>query len=832
LGANVIALDDAIVYFGVGTTNPIPFGLHLGRNILGRAGGPAFRMPMEANDNLDLDSGPNGLQNFPVINFVSGNSVNVSLSSRASSAYTVSVYGATGACAPDGSSTQTGPYILLGELPVTTDTAGNATFTVPFASSLPPGVVFRAIAADAAGNSSNFSPAACPRPTINLTAGISRGIEGSTFSVNLVRIGEPSAEITGTLVFSGQGPGVNAPPYDKLDFVSPNGILFTLPAGVNTLTVDIPTVDDTLNEGLEHYTVSVANLTSALAGTTAGLDILDNDIQLITIPNRNVVVLEDELHFGIQTNEPFWLGNTATVLISKGALTATSVPLEFTITGGTAIQGADFVRQGTGLFLYGENLYFLLSTLPDRLAEDPETITVTMSSPDNGDRFLIVDSTFTITIQDNDQARIAPSSPLAFIEGDAGPTSIQVPVRLTHASPLETRMSWVTDNASTGPFANVGSDYSGASGVLVFPPGSTEQTISLQLKGDTLRELPLGEREYFDIYFYRPEGIDFGEDGDERVTVGIIEDDGRTLRGTVSPVVEGNSGLKPVTVNVSLEGLGGPAALDRPYNFTWAVAGGGTDLVSVSGTGSFPAGATATSFVMQVKGDTLYENDESFPISLTPDPAFGPATPVVVSLKIQNDDVAPVLSVANTIVTRGEGEVDYYAWFRLRLSAVSGASVTVSVGTADGTATAPEDYTQTAATLTLAPGERSLWISIPVMINDNSGPSETFTLNVADVAGATMPLSARTAIATIVPLRISEFYPLVLGGFASDFYVVKFQTALGQGYVIEETDQLDGEWLPVTGLIQGSGAIATELRFCDRPHCFFRVRAVASPPSP
>jgi hypothetical protein len=58
--------------------------------------------------------------------------------------------------------------------------------------------------------------------------------------------------------------------------------------------------------------------------------------------------------------------------------------------------------------------------------------------------------------------------------------------------------------------------------------------------------------------------------------------------------------------------------------------------------------------------------------------------------------------------------------FTVHLSAASSNSVTVDYATADGSAIAGSDYVATSGTLTFAPGETAMPISVPITVNANN----------------------------------------------------------------------------------------------------------------
>ena len=99
-------------------------------------------------------------------------------------------------------------------------------------------------------------------------------------------------------------------------------------------------------------------------------------------------------------------------------------------------------------------------------------------------------------------------------------------------------------------------------------------------------------------------------------------------------------------------------------------------------------------------------------------------------------DWRPTISVADGTAREG---TDANAAFEVSLSrAFTSAehTVTVDYATADGTATAGEDYTATSGTLTFAAGERTKTVSVPVLDDAVDEGSETFTLRLSNATGA------------------------------------------------------------------------------------------------
>jgi hypothetical protein len=76
-------------------------------------------------------------------------------------------------------------------------------------------------------------------------------------------------------------------------------------------------------------------------------------------------------------------------------------------------------------------------------------------------------------------------------------------------------------------------------------------------------------------------------------------------------------------------------------------------------------------------------------------------------------------------------------------------TTSVSYATADGTGKAGEDYTSTSGTVTFQPGETVKVVSIPVLDDRRSEPSEAFTVTLSSPTGGVALGSPRTTTVTI-----------------------------------------------------------------------------------
>ena len=153
------------------------------------------------------------------------------------------------------------------------------------------------------------------------------------------------------------------------------------------------------------------------------------------------------------------------------------------------------------------------------------------------------------------------------------------------------------------------------------------------------------------------------------------------------------------------------------------------------------------------------------------------------------DDEPPGLSIDDAPAVR-EGET---AEFVVRLSAASGAAVTVAYETLDGTAVAGVDYTSTSGTLRFDAGETRQTLAVPTLEDATAEETEGFTVQLSEPAGATV--ADGTATGTITdddePPGLSiDDAPAVREGESAAF-VVRLSAASGVAVTVAY-ETLDG----------------------------------------
>ncbi|HEU4977922.1 MAG TPA: Calx-beta domain-containing protein [Solirubrobacteraceae bacterium] len=331
-------------------------------------------------------------------------------------------------------------------------------------------------------------------------------------------------------------------------------------------------------------------------------------------------------------------------------------------------------------------------------------------------------------------------------EGTGGSTTTYTfHVTLDKTSASTVTIDYATADGASTDHANhtLGDpDYQSASNTLTFNPGETSKTVDVLVNQDAVYE----HDETFVLNLSNPTNAIIG---DSQGVGTIVNDDAAPVvaitDATKNP--EGNSGTSNLGFTVTLTG-----ATEVPATVHYATSDGTAtapaDYTAGSGTLTFNPGETSKTINVPIVGDTLDENDETFtvtlssPVDATLDPSHTAATGTIV-----DDDSPPAVSIANGSVTEGNSGTTNLP-LTVTLSAPSGKTVTVSYATADGTATAPADYTATSGTLTFNPGETSKTIDVPVVGDTLVEGDETFSVTLSSPANAS--IATGTGTATIV----------------------------------------------------------------------------------
>ena len=180
---------------------------------------------------------------------------------------------------------------------------------------------------------------------------------------------------------------------------------------------------------------------------------------------------------------------------------------------------------------------------------------------------------------------------------------------------------------------------------------------------------------------------------------------------------------------------------------SWATAGGtatsGSDFTANSGTVSFAANETSKTITVATIDDAAVESVETMTVTLS-SPSAGATIATATGTGTINDNDGGssglTMSASNASVTEG-GNLS----FQVTLSSSSPIALTYS--TANGTATAPQDYSIVSGSLNLSAGSHSLTITVATVNDTTIETAETMNFNWSATSG---PDSANaTAVGTI-----------------------------------------------------------------------------------
>ena len=218
-------------------------------------------------------------------------------------------------------------------------------------------------------------------------------------------------------------------------------------------------------------------------------------------------------------------------------------------------------------------------------------------------------------------------------------------------------------------------------------------------------------------------------------------------------------------------------AVQYPVSFSYRTLLNGTandaDIVNGSdawdGTFRFDPGETTVTLRVRSSNDDIPEADEGYIFELfnaSTNANFANGEPVIRATGVIRDDdggTGLAILTSDPVIVEGENGTKN-AVFEIRLSRSSESAVSVSYQTVDGTAGAGEDYQTTSGTLTFAPGQEVLTVSVPVVGDTIAEMAESFSLNVTPPADSGIAIRGATGVATILDTDTSRLPEISISG--------------------------------------------------------------------
>ena len=502
--------------------------------------------------------------------------------------------------------------------------------------------------------------------------------------------------------------------------------MITFAGGQQTETLEYTVIDDDIAEGTETITITLDNATgvgSIGSQNTASRLITDNDTAVITVNPTTVTGDEPTAtaaEFTIETSNQASYPITASFVIS-----------------GTATAGSDFTSPSpTSVTIPANTLSTTvdISILDDAVAEDNETIILSLDRITSGSALIGSDNSATAIVTDNDTVTVTILSSTDTDEDNATSGSFRVGL----SAIAETD---ITANFTVLPLlpdgAIEGTDYQNVGTSITIPRGEISADVTITPIDDNISEamesieMTLVSADLPGVISSPPpESLSITDNDDATIT--IIEGDNGTEDGDnatfiISTTADAHSG----------------------YTIGYAISGDveSSDYsIAQTGTFSFASGDNMT-FGIPITDDNFFEDNETLTVTLTS--VTGDAvlsSDDSASVIVTNNDITEI-NIANTDNSSEAGPVD--GTLTITLDNATTVPVTVNYSVTDN-ATPDEDYVELSGTVNFEIGATSKTITIDVIDDNIYEDNETITITLDNVTGPVNIGSSNTAVNTLV----------------------------------------------------------------------------------
>lgn len=517
--------------------------------------------------------------------------------------------------------------------------------------------------------------------------------------------------------------------------------------GESTQTITVNVAGDTAFENDESFTVTLSNASgSAIIDTPTAEGIIRNDDAVPTL-----TIAADSA----QSNEGD-SGTTAfTFTVTRADNTTGAATVDYAVTGGATdpAEASDFdggtLPSGQVQFADGESTQTItINVAGDTLHEQDESFTVTLSNP-SAPTTITTATANGLVVNDDDPPTLAITADSANKnEEDSGTTSFTFTVDRTGDASGETTVDYAVTGGATDP-ADSG-DFSGGalpSGQVQFAADETSKTITIDVAGDTQFE----PDESFIVTLSNPSGA--GVISGATAEGVIVNDDpapvpSLAIAADSADLNEGDSGTTAFTFTVTRSTVtAGTTTVD------YAVTGTGTDAADESDFdgAAFPSGQVSfadeestQTITIDVAGDMLFEQDESFTVTLSGASGGAVIDTSAANGVIRNDDPEPLptLSIATDDADKNEGDsgTTPFTFTVTRGTNTTGATTVDYAVTGNGTESASgadfDGGTLPSGQVSFGDGETTQTITIDVAGETLFEPDEGFTVTLSNASGS------------------------------------------------------------------------------------------------
>ena len=532
--------------------------------------------------------------------------------------------------------------------------------------------------------------------TVIATDNIASENSGNSGTVVFNRIGGMAANLVVNYALSGSA--ANGVDYNAL-----SGSV-TIPAGRPSVTLTIAPINDTALEGDETVIVSVLSSAAYNVGNPGDATVVlqDNEISTVNLSASDAAASEPG-------------ANTGAFLFTRTAPSTNDLTVFYRVVG-EAVPDADYAAlSGSVVISAGvTSVVVTVTPLDDNFTEVTERVLVSILP----DQSYVVGTLppVAVTISDNDPlagggAAIGFSRPAS--QGLESDTSAQISLRLSTNLPSNASVNYaITDGSATG----AGTDFTLASGVLIFPTNEVNRTINISIVNDTSAEA----NETIVITLSNPTNAIL--DALSSHTYTIMDDDTSGALTISAPDATANeAGLGIATFRITRSGS--TAAPQTVFLQMLGSASAPADYAPLPTTVVIPSGSNSVDLIVTPVDDATDETNETVTVKLLPSPGARLGSPTLASITIVDDDnsnLLPIVRVDAIDAWASEPGADT-GTFRISRDRDTNAALTINF-TVVGVATSGTDYTNLGTSVTLPIG---VWATNLVVWPRNDATFET-----------------------------------------------------------------------------------------------------------
>ena len=544
-----------------------------------------------------------------------------------------------------------------------------------------------------------------PDATLVSITGPGSVTEGSSATYDISIDNIPLTDVTVTFTYSGTATG-------GTDYTGVASV--TIPAGSTTASVTIPTIDDSLGEPLENFTIAIDSVTG---GSLEALlidpsdfevttDIVDDDIPTIMV--NDVFVTEGSDSFAVFTVE---LSNPTfediSFDLSATGNTADGDGVDFGVMGMDDLEvfiGGAWVPATSATIVAGETALLLRTAIIEDSAAEMtlETFTVTVTPTDG-----TTANTSDIGIGTIQEDTTSIETILVSLVGPGtvveGATTTDYTLSLEDSTGATNAIEDVTVSLAYTGVAADGSDFTGVVTVTI-PAGSNSATFTLPTIDDSLFEDDEDIIVSIDsVSGGGFEGIAADPTADTVITTIIDDADIPTVSINNVTAIEGTVNFAVYTIelsNLSVEdvdlslSLANGTALGGGVDFGAAAAGNlqvfdGTSWVDAT-TATISAGNMLVQVRVPIVDDMIDEPNEDYTLTVDVTAGMTVNIQVIGDGTIIDDDPAPDVTIGDAMATEGDQLV-----FSVTLSNPSSQPIVLDFAAADVTTSGAADFAQT-----------------------------------------------------------------------------------------------------------------------------------------